>query len=111
MQQQPRSISELIRLLRHFGARPALYIQPVDVKNAQSFLGGVNFCIQVLTQPFTREELDSIVASRGWRVSSGPQGEPLEPQMRERGMTDAQIIAELAEIEAVTMERRSEAAA
>ena len=40
MQQQPSSISELIRLLRHFGARPALYIQPVDVQNAQSFLGG-----------------------------------------------------------------------
>jgi hypothetical protein len=111
MQQQPSSISELIRLLRHFGARPALYIQPVDVQNAQSFLGGVSFCVQVLTGPRTYEEMDAVVTSRGWRVSPGPRGEPLEPQMRERGMTDAQIIAELAEIEAVTLERRSEAAA
>jgi hypothetical protein len=81
------------------------------VQNAQSFLGGVNFCVQVLTGPFTHEEMDDVVASRGWRVSRGPRGEPLEPQMRERGMTDAQIIAELAEIEAIMLERRSEPAA
>ena len=111
MQQRMTSIGELIRLLRHFGARPALYIQPVDVQNAQSFLGGVNFCVQVLRGPLTYEEMDAVVASRGWRVSPGPRGEALAPQMRERGMTDAQIIAGLAEIEAITLERRSEAAA
>lgn len=106
MYQQSTLVAELICLLRHFGARPALYIQPVDVQNARSFLGGVGFCVQVVTRPFTRDEMDAVVVSRGWRVGSGSRPEALESQMRERGMADAEIIAELAEIEAVTLERR-----
>jgi len=114
MQQQTPPIPELIRWLRHFGNRPALYIRPVDVATAQSFLEGVNFCVQVLTGPFSRGELDAVVVSRGWRVSASPLPPPeesLERQMRQRGMRDAEIIAELAEIEAVTLERRAGTAA
>ena len=114
MQHQTTSIDELIRLLRHFAARPGLYIQPVDVPNAQSFIGGVNFCVQVLTGPFNGEELDSAVVSRGWRVSARsiplPE-EGFEYQMRQRGMGDAEIIAELAEIEALALQRRAGPAA
>ena len=112
--QQATSIAELIRLLRHLGARPGLYICPVDVQNAQSFLGGVSFCVQVLTGPFSPEELGAAVVSRGWRVSSRPVAPPeqwLESQMRQRGMSDAEIIAELAEIDAITLQRRAGPAA
>ena len=62
-----------------------------------------------MTRPITCDEVDAVVVSRGWRVGSGPRPQALEPQMRERGMTDAEVIAELAEIEAVTLERRSAA--
>ena len=111
MQQQTTPLDELIRLVRQFGARPAMVIEPVDVQNARSFLAGVSCCAQVLTGPRSYEEIVAVITSRGWRVSPGPRPEPIELQMRERGMTDAQIIAELAEIEAVTLERRSGAAA
>jgi hypothetical protein len=113
MEQQTTPIAELVRWLRHFGARPGCYIQPVDVRNARSFLGGVSFGVQVLTGPFTREELDAVVVSRGWRPADGasPRREGVEAEMRERGMNDREIIAELAEIEAVTLERRAAGAA
>jgi len=63
---------------------------------------------------FVDRELDAVVVSRGWRVSASPLPPPeesLEHQMRQRGMRDAEIIAELAEIEAVTLERRAGTAA
>jgi hypothetical protein len=110
MQQPATSIEKLIRLVRQFGARPGMCLgNAVDVQNAESFLGGIIVCVQVFTGPFSIEELNAVIASRGWRVSDRPLPPPeesLEHQMRQRGMSDRQIIAELAEIQALTLERR-----
>ena len=114
-QQQSTAILELIRCLRHFGGRPGMCIRPVDVQNAQSFLGGVTIAAQVLAGvPYRMEDLKAVVAARGWRLSDRPIPPPEEElphQMRQRGMSDAQIIAELAEIEAVMLERQLAASA
>ena len=114
MQQQTTPLDELIRLVRQFGARPGTCLAPVDVQSAEHFLCGVLVCVQVFTGPFTQDELDAVIVSRGWRVSDRPLPPPeesLEHQMRQRGMSDREIIAELAEIQALTLERRLTSAA
>jgi hypothetical protein len=88
MQDQPANIVELVRVLRHFGARPALYIKPVNVQNAQSHLNGVDLCLQILVRPLRREDFDGAYADRGWE-----RGKDVEQQMRQRGMSDAEIHA------------------
>src|SRR4051812_34571960 len=100
MQQRATSIEELIRMVRQFGARPGMCLGLVDVHSAEAFLGGVIVCAQVFIGPFTQDEVHAVIASRGWRVSDHPLPPPeesLEHQMRQRGMSDRQIIAELAE--------------
>jgi hypothetical protein len=110
MQQLATSIEELIRMVRQFGARPKMFLGPlVDVQSGESFLGGVIVCFQVFAGPFSQDELHAVIVSRGWHVSDRPLSPPeesIEHQMRQRGMSDAQIIAELAEIQALTLERR-----
>jgi hypothetical protein len=102
-------IDELIRWVRHFGVRPSLYIQPADVPNASNFLGGVRLAATALVGPLDREELDAIVTARGWHVAREGRPVPIEQQMQEIGMTDREIIAELAELEAIILERQAEA--
>jgi hypothetical protein len=94
-------IDKMIRLLRSFQDRKKMYVQPVDLANVQSFLCG--FAVGCLAADFDLpyELRDRAQESRGWNLSHGLG--PV-PQMRERGMSDEEIMDELIEIEVLRLQ-------
>ena len=91
--------------LRSFRDRRPMYIYPVDVQNAENFLLGFRigyFSAEEGKQPGSWMDLwREILNERGWKESAiGPV-----VQMRDKAMTDEEIIQELVAIEIALLEK------
>jgi hypothetical protein len=96
----PKQASDLIELLKSFASRTAMYVRKADVVLVTAFLTGFQL---VLRTAFGVDDglRHTIAAKRGW---PGP-AIALERQMRDAGMSDDQVIAELVAIEIEVIER------
>jgi hypothetical protein len=106
MQQKAATVDDVIAALEHFRSRTGVYIHPVDVPNARSFLDGLGLGLGVFGIPWDGEVRSQVHRDRGWeQCAVGPI-----PQMEEKGTTPRQIIDELIDIEIETLRRSSAAA-
>lgn len=86
--------SHNLSFLKSFKARKSMYINPVNVDTVLSFLFGFRLGTGA-TGATVCQGWWKAQERRGWKRSSvGPV-----PQMREKGMTDLEIMDELIEIE------------
>jgi hypothetical protein len=96
----PPRIDKMIQILRSFQDRKKMYVQPLDVANVQSFLGG--FVVGSFAADFElpHELAWTAQERRGWEQSAlGPVR-----QMRERGMSEEEIMDELIEIQILRLQ-------
>jgi len=99
-----QSLAKLVETLKSVRERKEMYFQPVTVEAAESFLGGFRVACLVSGAIEDADWLD-LQESRGWKSNAmGPVGE-----MRERGLTEEQIIDELIELENIAFQRSSAA--
>lgn len=99
------TVDQLIENLQSFQKRTKMYVDPVDVRTVQGFLNGFEFGCHACGYPIDRACWLTALEARGWdRDAIGPV-----PQMERKGMSEAEIIDELVEIEILIirqMERR-----
>ena len=86
---------KLISQLREVQKRPEMYIGDLDSRSMRSFLVGYLVAQSALGVREAGLDRHKIIESRGWKVRAvGPV-----PEMRERGLTEREIVTELIEIE------------
>jgi hypothetical protein len=90
----------LLDVLKNARQRKEMYFQPVTVEAAENFLGG--FSVACLAcGVITHGDLEHAQKTPGWKENSmGPLAE-----MRERSLTEEQIIDELIELEITAIQR------
>lgn len=88
-------IERIIEILRSARGRKAMYLGTADVASAEDFLNGFQVGCFACGQDIPPEIRERVTTERGWRWSAmGPI-----VQMRERGLTEEEIIDELFAIE------------
>jgi hypothetical protein len=96
-------VEDVIAALERFRTRTAMYIHPVNVPKARSFLYGLRLGVLVFGIRWERDVWWQVQETRGWQQRSvGPV-----PQMKAKGITSRQIIDELIDIEIETLRRSS----
>lgn len=96
------TVDQLVEILRAFQNRKAMYVQPVDLRTVQSFLTGFQFGCHACGFPIDHEAWLKALEARGWnRDAIGPV-----PQMERKGMSEAEIIDELVEIEILMLRKQ-----
>jgi hypothetical protein len=90
-------IIEILRSARH---RKAMYLGTVDVPSAENFLNGFQVGCFACGQDIPLEIRERVTTARGWGWSA--KG-PIE-EMRERGLTEEEIVDELFAIEIAAWE-------
>ena len=94
------SVDDLIEHLRAFQKRKNMYVRPVTVQTVQAFLTGFATGCHACGFVWDRELWWTAQEARGWKQS--PVG-PI-PQMEAKGLTEAEIMDELIEIEVDTLQ-------
>ncbi|QEH35579.1 hypothetical protein OJF2_41320 [Aquisphaera giovannonii] len=98
------SVDRLVEYLRAFQKRKPMYVHPVDVKAVQNFLIGFEVGCHACGFEIDREFWWAAQEARGWdRRSVGPI-----PQMEAKGMSEAEIMDELVEIEILMLREQEE---
>jgi hypothetical protein len=92
---------EILRFLEAFRKRKPMYIGKVEVRAAELFLAGFLAGCGACGFPGSWEKWRDAAAARGWKRS--PLG-PV-PEMRDRGMSEEEIIDELITIHAEVVRR------
>ncbi len=88
-------IDEIIKDLEYCRDRLAMFVHPVNVANVENLLTGLSWGLRFCGIQIEADERSKVWQERGWkRTPVGPV-----PQMRERGMSERQIIDELIDIE------------
>jgi hypothetical protein len=81
--------------LRVFQARPHLFLGPVTLDRVQVWLGGFEAAAAATRGKAPHDAFSEVLRDRGWQESGhGPM-----PDMRQKGLSDEQIINELIDIE------------
>lgn len=94
---QQQNLAHQLNVLKSFKARKGMYISTISIDTVQSFLTGMS-CARGIGGHAAWWEAQR---RRGWkRNSAGPV-----PQMRDKGMTDEEIMDELIEIDIDVLER------
>jgi hypothetical protein len=84
-------VAHLLGVLKSLKGRKGMYLHPVSVDSVVNFLTGLSCAVGAIGNG----AMWAAQEKRGWKKSSvGPI-----PQMREKGMTDEQIMDELIDIE------------
>ena len=93
----------IVEILNSVRSRKAMYFSPVTVEAADTFLGG--FVVGCLASgSIDRSGIVESQQARGWQI----EAYGVIPQMRERGMTDEQMIDELIDIHIDAFAQRGE---
>jgi hypothetical protein len=80
--------NKILDVLEGFRTRKLMYIDPVCAEEAEKFLGAFDIGCFACGIPL---EWHDVVERRGWKLVSVS----LIPQMRERGLSEEQVIDEL----------------
>jgi hypothetical protein len=86
------NIEETLRLLQ---TRPRLFLGEVTLERVNVWLGGFEAGCAALGVAIPRDVFTKVLQERGWKESAYGQ----IPQMREKGLSDDQIVQELIEIQ------------
>jgi len=86
---------KVLELLEVFRKRPAMYVYPVSVETVDSFLYGLSVGLNIGDGESAERFRRKAQVRRGWKWRNTS---PI-PQMREKGLDDVTIIAELIAIE------------
>jgi len=89
------TVDQLIEYLQAFQKRKGMYVQPVTVKTVEAFLAGFRTGCHAFGIEINGELELAAQEPRGWK----PRAVSPIPQMEAKGMSDAEIMDELIEIE------------
>jgi hypothetical protein len=92
---EARMFGRIIEILGNARSRKAMYFGTVDVPSAEDFLNGFQVGCFACRRDIPLEVRERVTTARGWGWSAK---RPIE-EMRERGMTEEEIVDELFAIE------------
>ena len=88
-------LDRILELLESLSKRPQMYVHPVEVATIQSFLNGLEAGCYLAGLTISHETRGAAAASRGWKF----RATGIVWHMKEKQLTDEQIIHELITVE------------